>query len=106
MIKEGERDVTLKFLAVAPQTRLAINQFTNVQTQGQNIKRYSKYLLQRAESFANTKVDYVRPGAVERMRNLSIDKGLLRETGSIQDQIRQLIKCDVRATSLATGEGN
>lgn len=29
------------------------------------------------------------------MKTLSIEKGLLRETGSIQDQIKALVKCDV-----------
>ncbi|KAI5265592.1 ANTH-domain-containing protein [Aureobasidium subglaciale] len=92
MIKEGERDVTLKYLADAPKNRLAINSYTDVQTQGQNIRRYSNYLIQRAESFADTHVDHIRnPG---RMKTISIAKGLLRETEAIQDQIRVLIKCD------------
>ncbi|KAK6003008.1 hypothetical protein QM012_000853 [Aureobasidium pullulans] len=92
MIKEGERDATLKYLAAAPKNRLAINSYTDVQTQGQNIRRYSNYLIQRAESFADTHVDHIRnPG---RMKTLSIAKGLLRETEAIQDQIRVLIKCD------------
>ncbi|KAH0370522.1 ANTH-domain-containing protein, partial [Aureobasidium melanogenum] len=92
MIKEGERDATLKYLAAAPKNRLAINSYTDVQTQGQNIRRYNNYLIQRAESFADTHVDHIRnPG---RMKNLSIAKGLLRETEAIQDQIRVLIKCD------------
>ncbi|KAG9687491.1 ANTH-domain-containing protein, partial [Aureobasidium melanogenum] len=92
MIKEGERDATLKYLAAAPKNRLAINSYTDVQTQGQNIRRYNNYLIQRAESFADTHIDHIRnPG---RMKNLSIAKGLLRETEAIQDQIRVLIKCD------------
>ncbi|KAH0284762.1 ANTH-domain-containing protein [Aureobasidium namibiae CBS 147.97] len=92
MIKEGERDATLKYLATAPKNRLAINSYTDVQTQGQNIRRYSNYLIQRAESFADTHVDHIRnPG---RLKTLSIAKGLLRETEAIQDQIRVLIKCD------------
>ncbi|KAH0161962.1 ANTH-domain-containing protein, partial [Aureobasidium melanogenum] len=92
MIKEGERDATLKYLAAAPKNRLAINSYTDVQTQGQNIRRYNNYLIQRAESFVDTHVDHIRnPG---RMKNLSIAKGLLRETEAIQDQIRVLIKCD------------
>ncbi|KAI4731333.1 ANTH-domain-containing protein [Aureobasidium sp. EXF-10728] len=92
MIKEGERDATLKYLAAAPKNRLAINSYTDVQTQGQNIRRYSNYLIQRAESFADTHVDHIRnPG---RLKTMSIAKGLLRETEAIQDQIRVLIKCD------------
>lgn len=94
MIKEGEKDVTLAFLAQSPQNRLAINSFTDVQTQGQNIRRYSNYLIARAQGFANTKVDYVRSGN-GRMRALNIDKGLLRETECVQSQIRALLKCNV-----------
>lgn len=94
MIKEGEKDVTLRYLAQSPRSRLAVNTFTDVQTQGNNIRRYSDYLLARAQGFADTRVDYVRSGP-GRMKNLSIDKGLLRETECIQAQIRALVKCDV-----------
>ncbi|KAF4553153.1 ANTH domain-containing protein [Elsinoe fawcettii] len=94
MIKDGTKDVTLSYLAANPRNRLALNSFTDVQTQGQNIRRYSEYLLARTLAFADTKVDYCKVGALERMKSLSIDKGLLRETGAIQDQIRALLKCD------------
>jgi len=66
-----------------------------VQTQGLNIRVYSNYLVQRAQSYDDTHVDYVRSGT-GRMKNLSIDKGLLRETESIQAQIKALLKCNVR----------
>ena len=66
-----------------------------VQTQGQNIRRYSEYLLARTLAYADTKVDYCKIAAIERMKSLPVDKGLLRETGAIQDQIRALLKCDV-----------
>ena len=95
MIKEGEKDVTLRYLSDAPRTTLAINTFTDVQTQGQNIRLYSDYLIARAQGYADTKVDYVRSG-IGRMKHLKISKGLLRETESVQDQIKALVKCDVR----------
>ena len=66
-----------------------------VQTQGANIRRYSDYLLSRAVAFADTRVDYCKIAALDRVKDLTIDKGLLRETGVIQDQIRALLKCDV-----------
>ncbi|KAK0342803.1 hypothetical protein LTR94_020878, partial [Friedmanniomyces endolithicus] len=94
MIKEGAPGATLRYLAVAPQNRLAVNSFTDVQTQGQNIRRYSEYLLARAEAYAATKCDYVRNG-VGRMKPLTVDKGLLRETETVQDQIRALVRCDL-----------
>jgi hypothetical protein len=40
-------------------------------------------------------VDYVR-GGEGRLKRLSIDKGLLREAESVQEQIRYLLKCQVQ----------
>ncbi|TKA32572.1 hypothetical protein B0A50_01680 [Salinomyces thailandicus] len=94
MVKEGGQNATLAYLSVNPRNKLAINQFTDVQTQGQNIRRYSEYLVARANGFAASKVDYVRTGE-GRMRRLSVDKGLLRETEVVQDQVRALVKCDL-----------
>lgn len=92
MIREGEPEVTLKYLAQNPHRKLAINHFTEVQTQGHNIRMYSEYLLRRAIEYGATKVDYVR-GGEGRLKRLSVDKGLLREAESVQDQIRALLKC-------------
>jgi phosphatidylinositol-binding clathrin assembly protein len=72
-----------------------------VQTQGRNIKAYSEYLLTRALAYGNTKVDYVR-GGEGRLKRLSVDKGLLRETESVQEQINALLKCDVRLNSASS----
>ncbi|KAK4507012.1 hypothetical protein PRZ48_000746 [Zasmidium cellare] len=94
MIKEGVQDVTLRYLAVAPRNRLAINSFTDVQTQGQNIRVYSEYLLARAQAFEKSKYDHVR-GGERRMKGLTVDKGLLRETEIVQDQVKALVKCDL-----------
>lgn len=66
-----------------------------VQTQGQNIRSYAEYLLCRAEQYGATKTDYVR-GGEGRFKRLNIEKGLLRETESVQDQIKFLLKCEVR----------
>ncbi|KAF7197103.1 ENTH domain-containing protein C19F8.03c [Pseudocercospora fuligena] len=94
MIKEGVQDVTLSYLAVAPRNRLAINSFTDVQTQGQNIRVYSEYLLSRAIAYERSKCDFVRSGE-GRMKRLTVDKGLLRETEVVQSQIKALVKCDL-----------
>lgn len=93
MIREGEPDVTLKYLAQAPARRLAINNFTEVQTQGHNIRTYTEYIMARAKSFGSTRIDYVRNGE-GRLKRLSVDKGLLRETEQVQDQIHALLQCD------------
>ncbi|KAH5245616.1 hypothetical protein HBI18_151940 [Parastagonospora nodorum] len=92
MIREGEPEVTLRYLSQSPQRKLAINSFTQVQTQGHNIQTYSDYLLRRATEYGTTKVDYVR-GGEGRLKRLTIDKGLLREAESVQDQIRYLLRC-------------
>ena len=67
-----------------------------VQTQGRNIKAYAEYLVQRVNSYASTKIDFVRAGE-GRLTRLSVDKGLLRETESVQDVIKGLLRCDVRS---------
>ncbi|KAJ4343728.1 hypothetical protein N0V87_000008 [Didymella glomerata] len=92
MIREGEPEVTLKYLAQNPTRKLAINSFTEVQTQGHNIRTYTEYLLRRAIEYGATKVDYVR-GGEGRLKRLTIEKGLLREADSVQEQIRYLLKC-------------
>lgn len=65
-----------------------------VQTQGYNIRKYYEYLLERVKAYQNTKTDFVRSGA-GKMKGLTVDKGLLRQTESVQAQIRALLKCDV-----------
>ncbi|KAI9733036.1 MAG: hypothetical protein M1834_003581 [Cirrosporium novae-zelandiae] len=122
MIREGEPNVTLKYLSESPRN-LAISGFSDgaydpslecflgagkiinacgsscvrhgqaVQVQGANIRHYSEYLVTRARSFHDTKLDHVRSGE-GRLKRLSVDKGLLRETESVQSQIRALVKCD------------
>ncbi|KAI9816012.1 MAG: hypothetical protein M1827_002004 [Pycnora praestabilis] len=93
MIREGEPEVTLKYLAENPR-KLAISNFTDVQMQGRNIRHYMQYLLERARTYRETKIDYVR-GGEGRLKRLSVDKGLLRETESVQSQVHALLKCDV-----------
>ena len=105
MIKEGSRDVTLSYLSNNPKTKLAINGFTDVQTQGQNIRRYSEYLMARAVAYGHTKCDFVRSGD-GRMRKMTVDKGLLRETEIVQDQVRALLRCDLLQNDVAGGGEN
>ncbi|CAG8949758.1 hypothetical protein HYFRA_00004081 [Hymenoscyphus fraxineus] len=93
MIREGSPDVTLAYLA-RHRNMLAISSFSDVQTQGRNIRHYTNYLSERARAYRDTKCDYVR-GADGRLEKMSIDKGLLRETEVVQNQITALLKCDV-----------
>jgi ANTH domain len=64
------------------------------QTQGRNIRHYSNYLSERAKAYRETKIDWVR-GKEARLEKLTVEKGLLRETESVQHQLTALLKCDV-----------
>ncbi|QIW97897.1 hypothetical protein AMS68_003415 [Peltaster fructicola] len=98
MIKEGARDVTLSYLAAAPSHRLAINSFTDVQTQGQNIRRYTEYLICRAKAYEKTKLDYVVLHNKGHFKSLTVEKGILRESEIVLDQIKILTRCDLMET--------
>jgi phosphatidylinositol-binding clathrin assembly protein len=65
-----------------------------VQTQGTNIRRYSDYLLEKARAYRDAKIDFVKSGS-GRLKKMTVDKGLLRETETVQEQMRTLLRCDV-----------
>ena len=65
-----------------------------VQVQGSNIRHYYAYLLGRAKAYRDTRIDWVREGQ-GRLKRQTVDKGLLRETETVQSQIAALLKCDV-----------
>jgi phosphatidylinositol-binding clathrin assembly protein len=123
MVREGSPDVTLAYLS-KHRNMLAVSMFsdgqftpasltfgratvpqfscgvlltprTTAQTQGRNIRHYANYLSERARAYRDTKIDWVR-GRESRMDTLSVEKGLLRETEAIQNQLTALLKCDVR----------
>ncbi|KEY67579.1 hypothetical protein S7711_08252 [Stachybotrys chartarum IBT 7711] len=96
MIREGSPDVTLSFLA-KNRNMLAISNFTDAQTQGRNIRHYANYLSERSRAYRDTQTDWVR-APESRLEKLSVDKGLLRETESVQRQLTALLKCDVLDT--------
>lgn len=75
-----------------------------VQMQGRNIRTYSEYLLERAKAYAITKVDYVKNGE-GRLKRLTVDKGLLRETEAVQNQISALVRCEVHAQTIIRSAG-
>ncbi|QBM85434.1 ANTH domain-containing protein [Metschnikowia aff. pulcherrima] len=105
MIREGDLDVTLTFLAdKAPNmlnlSRSNISRHAGPTTDVRYIMKYSRYLHTRVRHFADTRVDYVRDERVNnsvtqnggRLRSLSVEKGLLRECESVQKQIDALLK--------------
>lgn len=72
----------------------SVSDYEVVQTQGTNIRRYYEYLLERVRGYRDTKTDFVRSG-MGKMKRLTIDKGLLRQTELIQNEIEALVRCDV-----------
>lgn len=72
---------------------LVIN-YVTAQTQGRNIRHYSNYLQERARAYRDTNIDWVR-AKEPRLEKLSVEKGLLRETEAVQNQLTALLKCDV-----------
>lgn len=105
MIREGDLDVTLGFLAdKAPNmldlSRSNISRHLGLTTDVRYIMKYSRYLHTRVRHFADTRVDYVRDERVNnsvsqnggRLRTLPVEKGLLRECESVQKQIDALLK--------------
>lgn len=64
--------------------------------------------MERVRAYRDTKTDYVKSGT-GKMRRLTVEKGLLRQTEIVQDQIQALLRCDVSllprmATILLTQE--
>ncbi|KAK2792479.1 hypothetical protein FQN52_003414 [Onygenales sp. PD_12] len=93
MVREGSAGAALKYLSQNPR-KLAITSISEVQAQGANIWRYSEYLISRSSAYAETRTDYVR-GGQGRLKRLTVNKGLLRETEIVQKQIHALLKCGV-----------
>ncbi|KAI1334201.1 putative clathrin binding protein [Xylariaceae sp. FL0016] len=93
MIREGSPDATLAYLA-QHRNQLAISSFSAAQHQGRNIMNYASYLAERVRAYKDTKIDWVRARET-RLETLSVEKGLLRETRTVQRQLNGLLKCDV-----------
>ncbi|KAK2811598.1 hypothetical protein FQN50_001940 [Emmonsiellopsis sp. PD_5] len=93
MVREGSAGAALKYLSQNPR-KLAITSISEVQAQGANIWRYSEYLISRSSAYSETRTDYVR-GGQGRLKRLTVNKGLLRETEIVQKQIHALLKCGV-----------
>ncbi len=90
MTREGEQDVTLRYLSGHSRT-LECRQISRNSSDARSLYRYSNYLQERVKQFSATKVDYVRQS--NRLRNLTIERGLLREVESVIKQIGALLKC-------------
>ncbi|OQE77753.1 hypothetical protein PENNAL_c0058G06523 [Penicillium nalgiovense] len=58
MIREGQQDAALGYLSDNPK-KIAPSNFSEAQSQGHNIRRYSDYLIARAKAFEATKTDHL-----------------------------------------------
>ncbi|KAF4124880.1 phosphatidylinositol-binding clathrin assembly protein [Geosmithia morbida] len=93
MMREGSPDVTLSYIS-RHRNMLAISHFADAVTQGRNIRHYSTYLAERVRSYRDTGTDWVRVGE-NKLENTTVEKGLLRQTESVQRQLHALLKCDL-----------
>jgi len=111
MIREGEANVTLTYLANhLSMLDLRIGKGGKFISNGGELNQlymYNNYLAVRAKEFHNTSHDFItatkKPFGTwdsndksSILRDLSVEKGLLRETESVQKQIDALLKCKFR----------
>jgi hypothetical protein len=97
MIREGDPEVTLKFLSNNPKF-LDLHHIKSLRSpDARSLLRYAKYLTVRAREYSITKIDFVKDEQKKKengiLRQLSVDKGLLREVESVEKQIEALINC-------------
>ena len=109
MAREGVKDVALEYLADHPNmlnlTLVLMLKASSYSNDVRFVIKYSKYLQCRVKEFVGTGIDYVRddrpnhsstasalPEVGGRLRSLTVEKGLLRETTSVQKQIDALLK--------------
>ncbi|BFZ55401.1 hypothetical protein PYCC9005_002442 [Savitreella phatthalungensis] len=101
LIRDTRDDQVLSFMSGSRQFRLTDLQTVGVSPMsdhGRSIHNYGGYLQQRARSFAAIQQDYAkgrsdRSKASGRLRKLSVEKGLLRETEHVQKMISSLVRC-------------
>ncbi|KAH3687677.1 hypothetical protein WICPIJ_001347 [Wickerhamomyces pijperi] len=96
MIKEGEKDVVLKYLGNHPDF-LEVSQMKKMHDTN-SLVPYAKYLTTRGKEFQNVKLDYIRDYQISelnrqdsRLKSLTVEKGLLREVESVLKQIKVLV---------------
>ena len=99
-MSEGKGRTLRRILAYLGSLNISLTNYgLIVQVQGSNIRHYYAYLLGRAKAYRDTRIDWVREGQ-GRLKRQTIDKGLLRETETVQSQIAALVKCDVGTTRM------
>lgn len=105
MIREGDKDFTLKYIGENMPNLLhldasSVSRGTGMTSEVKFTMKYAKYLQTRVNQYLSTHIDYVRDERSNnstdksggRLRKLSVEKGLLRESESVQKQIDALLK--------------
>jgi phosphatidylinositol-binding clathrin assembly protein len=120
MIRDGAKEVSLRYLAEQPRY-FSIGQIPigtvllvsvgfhgivvdlSVAEQGQNIRDYARYLQVRVQAWKDLKYDYASQNTggeqAGRLKDLKVEKGLLRETETLLRLVAALLKCKVDQSS-------
>jgi phosphatidylinositol-binding clathrin assembly protein len=118
MIRDGAKEVSLRYLEEQPryfsigQISVGISSLRFwyfrepvltllVSEQGQHIRDYARYLQVRVQAWKDLKYDYASQNPsgeqVGRLKDLKVEKGLLRETEILLRLVGALLKCKVRS---------
>lgn len=97
MLRAGSLEQTYSYLASSSLS------LTLSSHDAPNISAYGHYLAARIKSYTNLKRDVIRDKsdrrAGNRLRNLPVEQGLLRETREVQRMIAALVESKVRANA-------
>lgn len=115
MIREGDENVCIKYLS----SHLSVldihigksGKFISNGGELNQVYSYAHYLATRAKEFANTGHDFIREtkkpygswnssDKSSILREMPVEKGLLRETESVQRQIDALVRCKFRESEI------
>ncbi|KAI8968852.1 AP180 N-terminal homology domain-containing protein [Mycotypha africana] len=98
LIRHGQGDKALSYIATRPSAldTSRIREKSSGVGHIQNIYVYTAYLENKVSAFRHLKMDPIKNtlnGKVGRLRHLSVQKGLLKETIVLQKQMGTLLKC-------------
>ncbi|WBW71831.1 ENTH/VHS domain protein [Schizosaccharomyces osmophilus] len=94
MLKDGSPGTTIVALSQRPRI-LEVVRASSLTTQGQNIYNYSRFLSERVKQYGRLGFDYAQAGDAtkKKLKQLTVDKGLMRHIDGIQSQLKRLLKC-------------
>ncbi|EPY50706.1 ENTH/VHS domain-containing protein [Schizosaccharomyces cryophilus OY26] len=93
MLKDGSPGTTIVALSQRPRI-LEVVRASSLTTQGQNIYNYSRFLSERVKQYGRLGFDYAQASdGAKKLKQLTVDNGLMRHVEGIQSQLRRLLKC-------------